>query len=61
VSAYFAPLLSTVLLVATELSEGSPVLWIAALAITGGALLASKDMLGRKRESVQKAELRSEP
>lgn len=53
VSAYFAPLLSTVLLVATGLSEGSPVLWIAALAITGGALLASKDMLGRKPAPVE--------
>lgn len=44
-SAYFAPLLSTVLLVVTGLAEGSAVLWIAAVAITGGALLASKDML----------------
>jgi drug/metabolite transporter (DMT)-like permease len=45
VSAYFAPLLSTVLLIATGLAEGSAMLWIAAIAITGGALLASKDML----------------
>ncbi|MGB0084275.1 MAG: EamA family transporter, partial [Rhodomicrobiaceae bacterium] len=44
-SAYFAPLLSTLLLVAFGLAEGSPALWIAASAITGGALLASKDML----------------
>ncbi|HKJ61463.1 MAG TPA: EamA family transporter, partial [Hyphomicrobiales bacterium] len=51
VSAYFAPLLSTVLLVITGLAEGSPVLWIAAIAITGGALLASKDMLGRQQKA----------
>ncbi len=44
-SAYFAPLLSTLLLVLFGLAEGSPALWIAASAITGGALLASKDML----------------
>ncbi len=44
-SAYFAPLLSTILLVLFGLAAGSPVLWIAAFAITGGALLASKDML----------------
>ena len=47
------------LLVATGLSEGSPILWIAAIAITGGALLASKDMLGREPEPEQKAEPRS--
>jgi drug/metabolite transporter (DMT)-like permease len=47
-SAYFAPLLSTVLLVVFGLADGSPALWLAALAITGGAMLASKDMLGRK-------------
>lgn len=44
-SAYFAPLLSTVLLVVFGLAEASNVLWLAAFAITGGALLASKDML----------------
>ncbi|WP_088346591.1 MULTISPECIES: EamA family transporter [Rhodomicrobium] len=49
-SAYFAPLLSTVLLVAFGLAEGSPVLWLAAAAITGGALLASKDMLYSRRQ-----------
>jgi len=47
-SAYFAPLLSTVLLVLFGLSEGGAVLWIAAVAITGGAILASKDMLRRR-------------
>lgn len=44
-SAYFAPLLSTVLLVVFGFAEGSAVLWLAAAAITGGALLASRDML----------------
>ena len=44
-SAYFAPLLSTLLLILFGLAESSPVLWLAALAITGGALLASKDLL----------------
>jgi drug/metabolite transporter (DMT)-like permease len=47
-SAYFAPLLSTVLLVAFGLGQGGPALWLAAAAITGGALLASKDMLTGK-------------
>jgi drug/metabolite transporter (DMT)-like permease len=49
-SAYFAPLLSTVLLVAFGLADGSPVLWLAAFAITGGALLASKEMLFHRRK-----------
>ena len=44
-SAYFAPLLSTLLLIVFGLAEASPVLWLAALAITGGALLASKELL----------------
>jgi hypothetical protein len=35
-------------LVVFGLADGSPALWLAALAITGGAMLASKDMLGRK-------------
>lgn len=51
-SAYFAPLLSTVLLVVLGLAEGSPVLWLAAAAITGGALLASKDMLLPRRAAL---------
>jgi hypothetical protein len=38
------------LLILFGLAEGSSVLWLAALAITGGALLASKDMvLSRKK------------
>lgn len=44
-SAYFAPLFSTILLILFGLADGSPILWLAAFAITGGALLASKDML----------------
>ncbi len=48
-SAYFAPLLSTLLLVYFGLAEGSPMLLLAALAITGGALLASKDMFTKPR------------
>jgi drug/metabolite transporter (DMT)-like permease len=52
VSAYFAPLLSTTLLVAFGLAEGSPVLWLAAAAITAGALLASKDMFLARRVAV---------
>ncbi len=53
VSAYFAPLLSTVLLIVFGLAAGSPVLWLAALAITGGALLASKDMLFARKAGPQ--------
>ncbi len=40
VSAYFAPLLSTALLAASGLAETGPVIWVAALLITGGAVLA---------------------
>ena len=49
-AAYFAPLLSTLLLIGFGLAQGSPMLWLAALAITGGALLASKDMLLSRRD-----------
>jgi drug/metabolite transporter (DMT)-like permease len=44
-SAYCAPLLSTLLLILLSLAESRPVLWAAALMITAGALLASKDLL----------------
>ena len=44
-AAYFAPLLSSALLMAFGLAEASPTLWIAATAITAGALLAAKDLL----------------
>ena len=54
-AAYFAPLLSSALLVACGLSEASPVLWLAAIAIAGGAVLASKDLLFRRRPAAPDA------
>ncbi len=48
-AAYFAPLLSSALMVACGLGEGSPMLWLAAAAIAGGAVLASKDLLFKRR------------
>ncbi len=49
-AAYFAPLLSSAMLMAFGLAEVSPMIWIAASAITAGALLAAKDLLlGRSR------------
>jgi drug/metabolite transporter (DMT)-like permease len=45
VFAYFAPLLSTVILVALGLAEAKPTLWAAPLLITLGALLAAKETL----------------
>jgi drug/metabolite transporter (DMT)-like permease len=50
-AAYFAPLLSTLLLILSGLAESSPVLWFSALAITGGALLASKELLSRGKDA----------
>jgi len=47
-AAYFAPLLSSALLIAFGLAEATPILWIAASAITVGALLASKDLLSSR-------------
>jgi drug/metabolite transporter (DMT)-like permease len=44
-AAYFAPLLSSAMLMAFGLAESTPTLWIAATAITAGALLAAKDLL----------------
>ncbi|MBI4724583.1 MAG: EamA family transporter [Rhodomicrobium sp.] len=41
VSAYFAPVFSTALLTFTGLAPAKPALWLAALLITGGALLTS--------------------
>ncbi|MGO9173036.1 MAG: DMT family transporter [Rhodomicrobium sp.] len=41
VSAYFAPVLSTAILTLSGLSPAKPALWLAALLITGGALLTS--------------------
>lgn len=48
-AAYFAPLLSSAVLMAFGLAEPSPTLWIAASAITAGALLAAKDLLLPRR------------
>jgi drug/metabolite transporter (DMT)-like permease len=44
-AAYFAPLLSSAMLMLFGLAEATPMLWAAALAITLGALLAAKDLL----------------
>jgi drug/metabolite transporter (DMT)-like permease len=52
-AAYFAPLLSSAMLMAFGLAETSPTLWIAASAITAGALLAAKDLLFRRRQQQQ--------
>jgi drug/metabolite transporter (DMT)-like permease len=42
VSAYAAPLLSTLLLAALGLGEAGPIVWLAAAAIAGGALIAAR-------------------
>ncbi len=49
VSAYFAPVLSTALLTLGGLAPAKPALWLAALLITGGALLASRNALRSDR------------
>ncbi len=48
-ASYAAPLLSTLVLIATGAAEASPRIVIACLAITGGAVLASKSMLVRRK------------
>jgi drug/metabolite transporter (DMT)-like permease len=48
VASYAAPILSTVFLVLAGFSEASATLWVAALLIAGGGLLAAKDMLRGK-------------
>lgn len=48
VASYAAPILSTLFLVLAGYAEASATLWIAALLIAGGGLLAAKDLL-RKR------------
>ncbi len=50
-AAYFAPLLSSAMLMAFGLAEATPMLWLAASAITAGALLAAKDLLRAPRRS----------
>jgi len=44
-AAYFAPLLSSAMLMALGLAEATAAIWIAASLITIGALLAAKDLL----------------
>jgi drug/metabolite transporter (DMT)-like permease len=48
VASYAAPLLSTLALIAAGLAEGKPVLLLAALLITGGAVLAARASLKGK-------------
>ena len=48
VASYVAPLLSTLFLVLAGYATASLVLLLAAILITGGGLLAAKDMIGRK-------------
>ena len=48
-ASYFAPLISTSLLVGFGLSEANPLLWLAAVLITCGALLAARDLIFRGR------------
>jgi drug/metabolite transporter (DMT)-like permease len=47
-ASYFAPLISTALLVGFGLSEANPLLWLAAILITVGALLAARDLIFRR-------------
>jgi len=47
-TAYAAPLLSTLLLIAAGKGDATPTVALACLMIVGGALLASKDMLRRR-------------
>lgn len=49
-AAYFAPLLSSAMLMMVGLAEATPTLWLSAGAITAGALLASKDLFGRSQK-----------
>jgi drug/metabolite transporter (DMT)-like permease len=44
-ASYACPLLSTLVLVAFGKAEAGWVLWVACLSITGGAVLAARDML----------------
>jgi drug/metabolite transporter (DMT)-like permease len=45
VASYAAPILSTVFLVFAGYADASATLWVAALLIAGGGLLAAKDIL----------------
>jgi drug/metabolite transporter (DMT)-like permease len=48
VASYAAPLLSTLALVVAGYTQPRATLWLAALLIAGGGLLAAKDMFRRK-------------
>ncbi|TPW27309.1 aromatic amino acid exporter YddG [Pararhizobium mangrovi] len=50
-SSYAAPLLSTIVLVASGYGEASLRITIACVLISGGAALAARDMIGRRRRS----------
>lgn len=61
-AAYFGPLVSSAMLMALGLAEANPALWLAASAITAGALLAAKDMLlGRGVEAAAQGSSKAEP
>ncbi len=50
VASYAAPILSTLFLVLADYAEPRGALWVAALMIAGGGLLAAKDMMFRRPE-----------
>lgn len=52
VASYAAPLLSTVVLVAAGRAEATTAILIACILITGGAIIASLDILGRRTREV---------
>jgi drug/metabolite transporter (DMT)-like permease len=56
-ASYAAPLLSTAILIATGYAAYSHTVLIACVLITGGALLAARDMLVRRRVAAQPASL----
>lgn len=55
-ASYAAPLLSTLILVLFGFAEASMAIGLACVLITGGALLASRDMLRRRQTAVEPAE-----
>ena len=58
-AAYFAPLLSSAMLMAFGLAEATAAIWIAASLITIGALLAAKDLLSARTNSPRAASVES--
>ncbi len=57
-AAYFAPLLSSAMLMAFGLAEATTVIWIAASLITLGALLAAKDLLSGRASNATSASVK---